>query len=70
MNKIQIAALSKLSNEMAARIDDLEEKISEAIMSLHSMRRDNISFDKYLLTLDKAEKENEKNREMPELWRD
>lgn len=59
MEKVQLAALSKLANEQASRIDELEEKLSDLILSVHGMRRDNISFDKYLRTLSK-DKENGK----------
>jgi hypothetical protein len=53
MKKIQLAALSKLANEQASRIDELEEKLADIILSIHGMRRENISFDKYLRTLEK-----------------
>ena len=53
MKRIQLAALSKLANEQASRIDELEEKLSDLILSIHGMRRENINFDKYLRTLEK-----------------
>ena len=51
MNKSQLMALSKLATEQSSRIDDLEEKLSELILYVQGMRRENENFDKYLRAL-------------------